>query len=237
MDATIAAGAKIPSVAAQAGDPDRAEALARTITDPEDLSWVLTGLAGAAAEAGDPDRAEALARAIPDPDLQVQALGKLATAAAKVGDPDRAEALDGAIADPHERSGTLDDLAIAAAAAGDPDRASRLATDAEALGAWRPQLPRYAAGYPARAGGPWLCRTSRPASPPRSAPAALLRFLFAEGLLAADLGRPRPVSGQTSASAGAREPDTGPPALPARSPGNRSYRHSPRWPDTRSRTP
>ena len=44
-----------------------AEALARTITHPDDQAEALTDLATAAAQAGDFDRAKALARAITDP--------------------------------------------------------------------------------------------------------------------------------------------------------------------------
>ena len=99
--------AQAATAAAQAGDPDRAEALARAITDPGGQAQVLAGLASAAAQAGDPDRAEALARAITSPYYQAQALAQAATAAAQAGDPNRAsrlaadaEALARAITDP-----------------------------------------------------------------------------------------------------------------------------------------
>ena len=50
---------------AQAGDPDRAEALARTITDPGAQARALAGLVTVIAQAGDPDRAgRILARAL-----------------------------------------------------------------------------------------------------------------------------------------------------------------------------
>jgi hypothetical protein len=50
---------------AEAGDPDRAEALARTITSPYDQAQALTGLATVIAQTGDPDRAgHLLARAL-----------------------------------------------------------------------------------------------------------------------------------------------------------------------------
>ena len=41
----------------EAGDLDRAETLARTITDPDSQAGALTGLAAVIAEAGDLDRA------------------------------------------------------------------------------------------------------------------------------------------------------------------------------------
>ena len=59
--------AELAGAAAQAGDPDRAsrlaaeaEALARTITNPDAQAQALAQLAGAAAQAGDPDRARHL---------------------------------------------------------------------------------------------------------------------------------------------------------------------------------
>jgi hypothetical protein len=45
---------------AQAGNPDRAESLARTIPRPDDRARVLTDLANVIAQAGDPDRAARL---------------------------------------------------------------------------------------------------------------------------------------------------------------------------------
>ena len=42
------------SAAAQAGDPDRAEALAHTITDPRDQAQALADLASAATQAARP---------------------------------------------------------------------------------------------------------------------------------------------------------------------------------------
>ena len=72
----------LPAVWATIGHPDRAEALARSITDPDRQAQALADLARVAAGAGDLDRAEALARAITDPDRQAQALADLARAAA-----------------------------------------------------------------------------------------------------------------------------------------------------------
>ena len=137
---SIKAPDEIARAAAQAGDPDHAEALARAITDPYDQAQALTELARAAAQAGDPDHAEALARAITDPYDQARALTELARAAAQAGDPDHAsrlaadaEALARTITDPYDQAQALTGLARAAAQAGDPDHASRLAADAEAL--------------------------------------------------------------------------------------------------------
>ena len=125
--------AQAATAAAQAGDPDRAEALACAITDPGGQAQVLAGLARAAAQAGDPDRAEALARAITSPYYQAQTLAQAATAAAQAGDPNRAsrlaadaEALARAITDRDGQARALAELARAAAQAGDPDRARHL---------------------------------------------------------------------------------------------------------------
>jgi hypothetical protein len=120
---------------AQAGDPDRAEALARTISDPDPDRQIeaLTSLAVAIAQAGDPGRAEALARTITDPYYQASALAGLAAAIAQAGDPDRAEALARTIPDPSRQARALTSLAAAIAQAGDPDRAYRLAADAQAI--------------------------------------------------------------------------------------------------------
>ena len=132
---------------AQAGDPDRAEALARTITRPTGQAQALTRLVTAITGTGDIGRAsrlaadaEALARTITNPSDQVRALADLAMAAAGGGDTDRAsrlaadaEALARTITNPSDQVRALADLAMAAAGGGDTDRASRLAADAEAL--------------------------------------------------------------------------------------------------------
>jgi hypothetical protein len=113
--------------------PDRAEALARTITDPVGQALALAGLASTAAQADDPDRAsrlatdaEALARTITRPYLQARALTEVASTAAQAGDPDRAEALARTITDPGAQAQALAGLASAAAQAGEPDRARHL---------------------------------------------------------------------------------------------------------------
>ena len=59
--------AELPIVWARLARFDRAEALARTITDTYSQARALTGLATVIAQAGDPDRAEALAAPSPTP--------------------------------------------------------------------------------------------------------------------------------------------------------------------------
>jgi len=85
----------LAAAAAQVGDLDRAEVVARAITEPAARAQALATLA-AAARAGDVGRAsrlaadaEDLARTITDPDAQAGALTQLATVAAQAGDADR----------------------------------------------------------------------------------------------------------------------------------------------------
>ncbi|SHN37970.1 P-loop domain-containing protein, partial [Actinacidiphila paucisporea] len=58
----------LPAVWATLGQPNRAEALARALTDPDRRAQALSGVAGAVATAGDPERAEQIARTITSPD-------------------------------------------------------------------------------------------------------------------------------------------------------------------------
>jgi tetratricopeptide (TPR) repeat protein len=146
-DARAGALEEVATVAAQAGDADRAsrltaeaEALARSLPDAYSQAYMLAALVSEGAAAGDTDRAsrlateaEAIARTITDPDDQASVLADLAAAIAQAGDLDRAEALARTVTRPEDQAGALTELATAAAEAGDPDRASRLATGAEAM--------------------------------------------------------------------------------------------------------
>jgi len=139
----------LPAVWAAIGHLDRAEALARSIPDPDRQARALTGLAGTVAGAGDLDRAEALARSIPDPGQQAWMLAGLAGTVAGAGDLDRAEALARSIPDPYQQGRALADLAGAVAGAGDLDRAEALARSIPDPG-WQAEaladLARAAAG-------------------------------------------------------------------------------------------
>jgi lipopolysaccharide biosynthesis regulator YciM len=119
--------ADLPSVWARLARIDHAEALARTITNPDDQARALGGVATAIAQAGDPDRAEALARTITNPDHQARALAGVATAIAQAGDPDRAIALARTITNPDDQARAQRALATAIVEAGNPDRAIALA--------------------------------------------------------------------------------------------------------------
>lgn len=131
-------------VAAQAGDLDRADGLARTITDEVDQMRAFTKLAARAGDLGRASwlltKAEREARTITNPNHQMRAFAKLASAAAQAGDPDRAcrlaadaEALARTTTDRNHQARALIDLVIAAVYTSDPDRASQLASDAETL--------------------------------------------------------------------------------------------------------
>ncbi|RAK25470.1 hypothetical protein B0I29_1339, partial [Actinoplanes lutulentus] len=86
----------LPAAWARLGHTDRAEALARSIIDPEQQTQSLTGVAMAVAIAGEPGRArrlaadaEQLARSLTERSQQVQALSALVPVVAAAGDPDR----------------------------------------------------------------------------------------------------------------------------------------------------
>ena len=79
---------RLPAVWAALGHYTRAEALARSITDPSHQARALTQVAEAVAKAGDPNRAETIARSITNPSHQAQALAQVAEVMAKSGDLD-----------------------------------------------------------------------------------------------------------------------------------------------------
>ena len=117
--------------------PDRAEAIARSITSPERQASALVSVAEAVARAGDHPRAEALlhdaetiARSITSPERQASALMSVA----KVGYHPRAEALlhdaetiARSITSPDQQTWVLVSVAKAVAQAGDHQRAEAIA--------------------------------------------------------------------------------------------------------------
>jgi hypothetical protein len=110
----------LPAVWAILGEPARAEALARSITNPQALAAVAAVIA-----AVDPDRAETVARSIIDPDDQARALAAVAAVIAAV-DPGRAETIARTIIAPYQQAKALAAVAGAIAAV-DPDRAETIA--------------------------------------------------------------------------------------------------------------
>ncbi|WP_144120912.1 caspase family protein [Catellatospora sichuanensis] len=126
--------AGLPAVWAHLGQPARAEALARSISDPRQRAQALTAATRAAAASGDPDRAEQIARSVTDPYLRAQALTAATESAAASGDPDQARRLAAdaeqaawSVTNPYLRAQALTAATRAAAASGDPDRAEQIA--------------------------------------------------------------------------------------------------------------
>ena len=113
---------------AQAGDLDRAEEIARTITGPNYLrTGPLASLATAVAQAGDLDRAEAIARTITDPHqpgLGARRAWPLRPPRPETWTAPRQSSAPSPTATSRPRRSTS--LAIAAAQAGDLDRAEAI---------------------------------------------------------------------------------------------------------------
>jgi hypothetical protein len=63
--------------------PSGAEAVARSVSNPDDRAWTLGWVAGAMATADDLDRAEAVAGSITDSKDRARVLNRLAAAAAR----------------------------------------------------------------------------------------------------------------------------------------------------------
>lgn len=139
------------AVAVASADPDRAQALARSIADPERQADTLACLARRVA-AVDMERARAVARSINIADRRARALANLddtelarrAKAAARA-DPDQAEALAQKIADPDWRALVLANLARETT----PARARRLIARAFRLSSWAIPLDALAQVEPA----------------------------------------------------------------------------------------
>ena len=146
----VEALAELAAAFAYAGDPDDAEALARTIRDQGDQAKALAEVAIATARAGNVRRAYRIAtraeRVARTPPRVVRAenprqarspqeteLVTLVTAFAQAGDLDRSETLARAITSRAAQAQALSAVAAAAAQAGDTDRARRLADDAQTL--------------------------------------------------------------------------------------------------------
>jgi hypothetical protein len=117
--------------AAAASDPDRAEALARSITDQTSQADALAAVARVVA-AADPDRGEALARSITEPYKQAHTLGAVAQVVA-AADPDRGEALARSITLPEWQATAMAAVACVMAATGDVGRAETLVAQAEPM--------------------------------------------------------------------------------------------------------
>ena len=84
---------RLPAVWAILGQHVRAEALARSITDPDQQAQALAAVAGALARAGQHEQALATARSITDPDQQALALAAVAEELAQDGQHELATAV------------------------------------------------------------------------------------------------------------------------------------------------
>jgi tetratricopeptide (TPR) repeat protein len=124
----------LPAVWAALGQPNRAEALARTVLDPYQRALVLLGVARASAAAGDRERARELAAAVEqtahtldDPYHRPHLLSGVAKALAVAGEYDRAEALARSFSEEPGWPWVLGAVGRALVAAGEYDRAEALA--------------------------------------------------------------------------------------------------------------
>lgn len=131
-DLRAAREAQIVEALARSGDTDRAEALARAVTDGWARSRALMAVVGELASRGDTARAEALIPAIPDRWGRGEALIDVVAALARQGEPERAEDLAHTIPLGRTRARALAE----AVDASDPARARRLAARAVFLGGW-----------------------------------------------------------------------------------------------------
>jgi hypothetical protein len=107
---------------AAAGDPGRAETVARSIIRPFEQAEALAAVAGAIAATGDTERARQLA--------------------------EQAETVARSITYPPEQARALTAVAEAIAAAGDPERAGRALGAALAVESWRVPLSVLARHWP-----------------------------------------------------------------------------------------
>jgi hypothetical protein len=128
---------ELPAAWATLGNYPRAEALARSLSDPFPRASALAALVGPAVEAGDIDKAaamaadaDAIARTIIDPSEVATITPVLVAAVARAGNPTRAETLANSASN---RVWAWLSLVDAVAKTGDTDRTTRLVTTAETI--------------------------------------------------------------------------------------------------------
>ena len=109
----------LPAVWAMLGSLDRAEALARGISDPIRRDEALGAVVEAAVAAGSFDAARAIAADIAQPDRRAWALVHVVEAAAAAGRPELATRVATTITDPHRRAWARVTVVEAAVAMGD----------------------------------------------------------------------------------------------------------------------
>ena len=125
---------QLPAVWATLGYHIRAEALARSTTNPYRQVQALAAVAGALTEAGQHEQAaavaaqaETVARSITNPDQQVQALAAVAGALAGAGQHEQAAAVARSITNPIQQARALAAVAGALAGAGQHEQAAAVA--------------------------------------------------------------------------------------------------------------
>ncbi|MFE2912932.1 hypothetical protein ACFXI0_18925 [Kitasatospora indigofera] len=119
------------------GRTDRAEALARAITDDETRARALITVVREIARRGDPDRAEGLVQVITDDWARGEALVAVVRELARRGDRERAEALTRSVVHRATRARALAGLAELS----EPSCARRLAAQVVLLDGWAAALP------------------------------------------------------------------------------------------------
>ncbi len=126
---------ELPAVWVTLGQPNRAEALASSITDPGSQTSALLAIAAALAAAGNQDRAvEVLTEATAVAhDKAWPGLTPIVDMMIKLGELGRAEGLASLIAHPHEKCAALTSVVTALVRAGESGHAAEVATHAEAL--------------------------------------------------------------------------------------------------------
>ncbi|MEK8145111.1 hypothetical protein NKH18_38070 [Streptomyces sp. M10(2022)] len=122
---------------ADAGDRQRAEAIARSITEPNGHEEALVCVARAVAKAGDHQQAQMTVCFITDPVRQASALREVVEAVADAGKHQQAETIARSITEPYQQAPALSYVAEAVAKAGEQTRAVRLIADALRLDKWR----------------------------------------------------------------------------------------------------
>ena len=140
--------AAVAQAIATTGDTDRAETVARSITNPFGQARALAAVAQAIATTGDTDRAETVARSITDPFQQAQALAAVAAAIATTGDTDRAEAMARSITNPFGQAQALAAVAEAIATTSDAGQTGRFIAQVLAVMPWQTPLPVLAKHQP-----------------------------------------------------------------------------------------
>jgi hypothetical protein len=119
----------VRSTSRQSTRADQAEALTRSIKDPQEHEAVLVALIRSLARSGNTERAEGLTATLSDPEVRSVVVAELATVVAAAGDLGRAQALAGTLDEPartNALNNLIPDLVEVLAEQGDVERAEAL---------------------------------------------------------------------------------------------------------------